>query len=307
MCCHLAASALLAATCDSSSSDMSTRCSHLVDRRRCQHRMSVARTSDGACKGPAQAMVCNSSCCLVLVLHQWSVCSRRHELSCNQHSREEKRILKWSYIRTTPTLTSPAYTKWASLLHAWCSLATHECQRHSLGITADLVCLALTNRMHPRVDDKCSNQTVKGCCQAHTACLALPHSQPHPHMLHSKASQMEQSTPTFFVARYRRTYFCNVIAAAWMRAWRAARAAAFLPAAVVRLKRVRTSHMRTQLCTTVALRFLQQASTQSCMCSHTRNHTFLVEGLAGHDALVPAHVSGPPAVSSSYVCVLQLA
>ena len=47
------------------------------------------------------------------------------------------------------------------------------------------------------------------------------------------------------------------MAAAWMRAWRAALAAAFLPAAVVRLKRERTSHMRTQLCTTVALRFLQ--------------------------------------------------
>ena len=42
-----------------------------------------------------------------------------------------------------------------------------------------------------------------------------------------------------------------------MRALRAALTAAFLPAAVVRLKRVRTSHMRTQLCTTVALQFLQ--------------------------------------------------
>ena len=48
------------------------------------------------------------------------------------------------------------------------------------------------------------------------------------------------------------------MAAACMWAWRAARAAALRPAAVVRLKRVRTSHMRTQLWTTVALRLLQQ-------------------------------------------------
>ena len=69
---------------------------------------------------------------------------------------------------------------------------------------------------------------------------------------------------TFFLARYLRAYFCRVTAASWMRAWRAALAAAFLPAAVVRLKRVRTSHMRTQLCTTVALRFLHMCSMQIC-------------------------------------------
>ena len=61
---------------------------------------------------------------------------------------------------------------------------------------------------------------------------------------------------TFLQARYRRTFFCMTMAAATRRAWRAALAAALRPAAVVRLKRVRTSHMRTQLCTTVALRFL---------------------------------------------------
>lgn len=48
------------------------------------------------------------------------------------------------------------------------------------------------------------------------------------------------------------------VAAATNRAWRADLAAALRPAAVVRLKRVRTSHIRTQLCTTVALRFLHQ-------------------------------------------------
>ncbi len=61
---------------------------------------------------------------------------------------------------------------------------------------------------------------------------------------------------TFLQAKCRRTFFCITTAAATMRAWRAALAAALRPAAVVRLKRVRTSHMRTQLCTTVALRFL---------------------------------------------------
>ena len=61
---------------------------------------------------------------------------------------------------------------------------------------------------------------------------------------------------TFLQARYRRTFFCMTMAAATICAWRAALAAALRPAAVVRLKRVRTSHMRTQLCTTVALRFL---------------------------------------------------
>ena len=61
---------------------------------------------------------------------------------------------------------------------------------------------------------------------------------------------------TFLQAKCRRTFFCITTAAATMRAWRAALVAALRPAAVVRLKRVRTSHMRTQLCTTVALRFL---------------------------------------------------
>jgi hypothetical protein len=53
---------------------------------------------------------------------------------------------------------------------------------------------------------------------------------------------------TFLQAKCRRTFFCITTAAATMRAWRAALAAALRPAAVVRLKRVRTSHMRTQLC-----------------------------------------------------------
>ena len=54
----------------------------------------------------------------------------------------------------------------------------------------------------------------------------------------------------------RRACFWMTTAAASLRACRAARAAAFLPATVVRRKRVRTSHMRTQLWTTVALRCL---------------------------------------------------
>ena len=69
-----------------------------------------------------------------------------------------------------------------------------------------------------------------------------------------------QKTLTFLCAMRRRTYFWMTTAAAVLRAWAAARTAAFLPATVVRRNLVRTSHIRTQLCTTVALRSLQSVT-----------------------------------------------
>lgn len=135
----------------------------------------------------------------------------------------------------------------------------------------------MTTPMHPRTVQ--SKVTVKR--PGNQACRLTFHS-PHPQCVsrlhaHSKTLSKRTSTPTFFLARYLRTYFCNVMAAAWTRAWRAALAAAFLPAAVVRLKRVRTSHMRTQLCTTVALRFLHPASTHSCIAVTVKKITCVCE------------------------------
>ena len=68
------------------------------------------------------------------------------------------------------------------------------------------------------------------------------------------------------------------MAAATMRAWRAALAAALRPAAVVRLKRVRTSHMRTQLCTTVALRFLHPSHHKLKHTHGTQHHSQVTSG-----------------------------
>ncbi len=87
---------------------------------------------------------------------------------------------------------------------------------------------------------------------------------------------------TFLQAKCRRTFFCMTMAAATIRAWRAALAAALRPAAVVRLKRVRTSHMRTQLCTTVALRFLHPRHHKLRHIHHTQStvHTIPLALLA---------------------------
>ena len=92
------------------------------------------------------------------------------------------------------------------------------------------------------------------CLGTHRSAVVLHRSS------NSFAAWRQGPLVTCLHASRRRQYFCSTTVASTRRARAAARVAAFLPASVVRLKRRRVSHMRTQLWMMVALRCLQSGS-----------------------------------------------